>query len=141
MCACVRARARVYIYIYIYICCTNEHVQKCFACFRNCCSYAYDSNYVHPVVKHQIDVHGLAKATCLHRIGHVIYARCYFVPEYIREFRLDTVHLPCSRYKYRYKQQTAQQVPLVHICRRHRQNVSPISYSHLHVYFVYIIAL
>jgi hypothetical protein len=51
-------------------------------------------------VKHQTDVYGLAKATCLHRIRHVIYARCYFGPEYIREFRLDTVHFPCSEYKY-----------------------------------------
>jgi hypothetical protein len=36
-----------------------------------------------------------------------------------------------------HNQETAQQVPLVHIYRRHRQNVSPISYSHLHVSFVY----
>lgn len=90
-------------------------------------------------MEHQTDVHGLAKATCLRRIRHVIYARYDFGPEYKREFRPDTVHLPCSRCTINtfHNQQTAQQDPLVCLYRRHRQNVSPVSYSHLHVYFVY----
>jgi len=88
----------VYICMYVCVCvcvcvcllhkwtCTKN----CFACFRNYCCYVYDSNYVYSVVKHQIDVYGLAKATCLHRIRPVIYARYNFGPEYIREFIPDT---------------------------------------------------